>query len=84
MSGLRLLLAAVWRHALRCSPRAAGRAQEGGRRTRPRPVESNPRGQAIEGPGYFVWDEDPQQARLWARELSGSLEGAPTRGGRYP
>lgn len=26
-------------------------------------------GRAIAGRGYYVWDEDPREALLWAREL---------------
>jgi len=54
-----------------------GRRGRRGNRTRspgipaqPHPVGRATGGQAIEGPAFYVWDEDPRQAREWGVELA--------------
>jgi hypothetical protein len=29
-----------------------------------------PQGQVVMGPGFYVWDESPREAREWATELA--------------
>ncbi len=29
-----------------------------------------PRGQVVMGPGFYVWDESPKEAREWGTELA--------------
>jgi len=42
-------------------------------------------GLAASGPGFYVWDEDPAQARRWAAELAGDARApgaaSPAKGG---
>jgi len=57
------------RYGSGASRRAHPERPAGARRTGLPPAESNPAGLAIEGSGYFVWDEDPRRARQWAGEL---------------
>jgi hypothetical protein len=54
--------------------------RRGGRRNRSHPPgnQTSPSypaggfvaGQVIEGPAFYVWDEDPRQAREWGVELA--------------
>ena len=34
------------------------------------PPESQPQGQVVMGPGFYVWDESPEEARAWGVELA--------------
>jgi len=49
------------------------------RETRRARAESKSSGCVIEGPGFYVWDEDAKSAREWARELDGAIP-RPVRG----
>ena len=54
-------------------PRIARRAETGmnSRCARERFARVGPgSGLALEGPGFYVWDEEPDRAREWARELT--------------
>jgi hypothetical protein len=34
------------------------------------PTASMPSGQIVMGPGFYVWDENPREAREWGIELA--------------
>ena len=34
------------------------------------PKRQQPRGQVVMGPGFYVWDENPKEAREWGVELA--------------
>lgn len=38
----------------------------------PRSRNRPPSGTVVEGPGFYVWDEDARTAELWGRALAGA------------
>lgn len=44
----------------------------GAQEARPSPgrTAGQPAGQTVSGPGFYVWEEDPRQARQWGAELA--------------
>jgi hypothetical protein len=41
-------------------------------------------GTVVEGPGFYVWEEDAREALLWGRELAGAVESRAPGGAALP